>query len=105
MGVRTLNVTAASATPPLSHCHAWPLCPCHAWLGANNTVQRVNSWTVGGTQAGRGQAITEEGRTVGRREQGNKSRDGGREGGREGGGRKGAGGWWGRARARGGRKR
>ena len=23
VGVRTLNVTAASATPPLSHCHAW----------------------------------------------------------------------------------
>ena len=23
MGARTLNVTAVSATPPLSHCHAW----------------------------------------------------------------------------------
>ena len=33
-------------------------------------MQGVKSWTVGGTQAGRGQAITEEGRTVGRRKQG-----------------------------------
>ena len=73
MGVRTLNETAASATPPLSHCHAWPLCPCHAWLGANNTVHHVKSWTVGGTQAGRG-----AGNYRGRK-------DGGKEGAREGG--------------------
>ena len=51
VGVRTLNVTAASATPPVYRCHAWPLCSCHAWLGANNTVQRVKSWTVGGRVA------------------------------------------------------
>ena len=53
VGVCMLNVTAASATPPLSHCHAWPVCQCHAWLGANNTVQRVKSWTVGGNYRGR----------------------------------------------------
>ena len=41
-------------------------------------MQCVNSWTVGGTQAGRGQVIIEEGRTV---EGGSK---GGREQGREG---------------------
>ena len=76
VGVRTLNVTAASATPPLSHCRAWQLCQCHAWIGAINTVQRVKSWTVGGTQAGRGQAITEKGRTVGRREQGRVGEEG-----------------------------
>ena len=39
-------------------------------------MQRVKSWTVGGTQAGRGQAITEEGRTVGMREQGMVGEDG-----------------------------
>ena len=92
MGVRTLNVTAASATPPLSHCHAWPWCPCHAWLGPNNTVQRVKSWTVGGTQAGRGRQLPrKEGRWEGGskggwvKEEGNKSRDGWREGERAGG--------------------
>ena len=25
-GSTSLNVTAASVNPPLSHCHAWPLC-------------------------------------------------------------------------------
>ena len=39
-------------------------------------MQRVKSWTVGGTQSGRGQAITEEGRTVGRREQGRVGEEG-----------------------------
>ena len=76
VGVPTLNATATSATPPLSHCHAWPLCPCHAGLGANNTVQRVNSWMVGGTQAvaSREGAGNYRGR-----------KDGGKEGAREGG--------------------
>ena len=85
LGVRTLNVTAASATPPLSHCHAW-LDPTtqytqfSCWPDTTHVVHSI----IRRRQADRqGEARKERGKME-------YEREGGREGGREEGGSSGA---------------